>query len=242
MEEASILAYSRALKEAQSNNSFHLVPLVDYIALGKILISKGRHQDALESMLHGCRVYPSSSLFNLIGICCLRLDKMIDAEDALQEANLIDHRNSSVWAYLCVLCLSTGGHRLEEADHCCYQSFRLGLMNAMILREMATAYIAVDKLQTAEELIRRAISCEEKSDQNGKCSSYTRRLLGDVLAGQNQAAQAIEEYQLIIEDNEAEREIRIEAGEQCLKLLESLGRTEEYLTLELILRSLGGEE
>jgi tetratricopeptide (TPR) repeat protein len=240
--EASIMAYSRALKEAQSQTLFNLIPLMDYINLGKLLITKGRYQDALESMLHGCRHYPSSSLFNLIGICCLRLDKMIDAEDSLQEANLIDHRNPSVWAYLCILCLSTGGHRLEEAENCCYQALRLGLMNSVILREMATSYIAVDKLRTAEELIRRAISCEEHESMFGKCSSYTRRLLGDVLAGQNQAAHAIEEYQLIIEDHEAEMAMRIQAGEKCVKLLESLGRTEEVMTLESILRSLNGEE
>jgi tetratricopeptide (TPR) repeat protein len=240
--EASLLAYHRAMKEAQSQNLLNLIPLMDYISLGKLLISQGRYQDALESMLHGCRIYPSSSLFNLIGICCLRLDKMIDAEDALQEANLIDHRNACVWAYLCILCLSTGGHRLEEADNCCYQALRLGLSNAGILREMTTSYIAVDKLRTAEELIRRAISCEEHESIGGKCSSYTRRLLGDILAGQNQAANAIEEYQLIIEDHEAEMPMRIQAGEKCLKLLESLGRTEEVMTLESILRSLSGEE
>jgi tetratricopeptide (TPR) repeat protein len=239
-QDISISAYLRILKEAQKHNFYSLIPLEDYLNLGKLLIVKGRYQDALEAMLHGCRLYPSSSLFNLIGLCCLRLDKMIDAEDALQEANLIDNCNPSVWGYLCVLCLSTGGHRLEEADNCCYQSLRLGLLNPLILREMSMAYIAVDKLILAEELLRRVIFIEEK--EYGKCSSYTRRLLGDVLAGQNQAAQAIEEYQLIIEEEETEIEMRIQAGEKCMKLLESLGRTEELITLESILRSLSGEE
>lgn len=248
--ESSLLAYLRLLKEAQNSNLFSLIPLKDYIDLGKILINKGRYQDALEAMLCGCRYYPSSSLFNLIGICCLRLDKMIDAEDALQEANLIDHCNPSVWAYLCILCLTSGGHRLEEADNCCYQSLRLGLNNSIILREMALAYIAVDKLILAEDLLRRVINYEMNNNEDDderiktkkKCSSYTRRLLGDVLAGQNQAAQAIEEYQLILEDNEEEIEMRLLAGEKCMKLLESLGRTEELMTLESILRSLSGEE
>lgn len=240
MVEKRVTSYSLAIKEVAAINSYDLIPLSDYVELGKLLITQGRYQDALESMLSGCRIYPSSTLFNLIGICCLRLDKMIDAEDALQEANLIDNRNPDVWAYLCVLCLSTGGHRMEEADSCCYQSLRLGLSNSNILREIATAYIAVDKLLTAEELIRRAMACE-MSENGNKPNSYTRRLLGDVLAGQNQAAQAIDEYQAVIEDDEADVQLRIQAGENCMKLLLSLGRTEELDTLESILQSLQGE-
>mmetsp|Transcript_8993 Transcript_8993/g.13521 ORF Transcript_8993/g.13521 Transcript_8993/m.13521 type:complete len:1206 (-) Transcript_8993:116-3733(-) len=232
-----IKAFSSALKVLEKNEDYELIPLADYIDMGKSLIHVGRYNDAFESMLIGCRVYPSSSLFHLVGICCIRLDRMIDAEDALHEANLLDNRNPEVWAYLCILCLSTDGHRLQEGMKCSDQALRLGLSNAAILREIATAYIAVDKLRYAEDLIRRAMATDS-AEGNGKSSSHTRRLLGDVLAAQNHAAQAVDEYQCVIENNEADLETRIAAGRKCLTLLQTLGRNEEVNQLESIINAL----
>ena len=129
---------------------------------------------------------------------------------------------------------------MPEAEKSLEQALRLGLTNTSVLREMATSYIAVDKLQTAENLIRRALA---EDDLKGKSNPHTRRLLGDVLAGQNNAAQAIDEYQSVIEDPTAEKEARIMAGEKCVQLLQSLGRTEEKRTLDEILEALEcGEE
>jgi hypothetical protein len=129
---------------------------------------------------------------------------------------------------------------MAEAEKSLEQALRLGLTNTAVLREMATSYIAVDKLQTAENLIRRALAADEV---NGKSNPHTRRLLGDVLAGQNNAAQAIHEYQSVIEDSSADRESRILAGEKCVQLLQSLGRMEEKRTLDEILEALEcGEE
>ena len=236
--------YSRALdiinSEEVEARDYECIPLAGYVEIGKLLIQQNLFEDALNVMLFGCSVYPSATLFNLVGICCLRLDRLQDAEDALQEANLIDNRNPNVWAYLCVLCLHGGSQRMPEAEKSLEQALRLGLTNTSVLREMATSYIAVDKLQTAENLIRRALA---EDDLKGKSNPHTRRLLGDVLAGQNNAAQAIDEYQSVIEDPTAEKEARIMAGEKCVQLLQSLGRTEEKRTLDEILEALEcGEE
>ena len=236
--------YSRALafinNEDEETRDYECIPLAGYVEIGKLLIQQNRFEEALNAMLFGCSVYPSSTLFNLVGICCLRLERLQDAEDALQEANLIDNRNPNVWAYLCVMCLAGGSQRMTEAEKSLEQALRLGLTNTAVLREMATSYIAVDKLQTAEDLIRRALA---NDDLTGKSNPHTRRLLGDVLAGQNNAAQAIDEYQSVIEDPAADRDVRILAGEQCVQLLQSLGRTEEKRTLEEILEALEcGEE
>jgi tetratricopeptide (TPR) repeat protein len=231
--------FSRALgfinSEDAETRDYECIPLSGYVEIGKLLVQQNKFEEALNAMLFGCNVYPSSTLFNLVGICCLRLDRLQDAEDALQEANLIDNRNPNVWAYLCVLCLHGGSQRMAEAEKSLAQALRLGLTNTAVLREMATSYIAVDKLQTAEDLIRRALA---NDDLMGKSNPHTRRLLGDVLAGQNNAAQAIDEYQSVIEDPTADKEARILAGEQCVQLLQSLGRTEERRTLEEILEAL----
>ncbi|CAE7804940.1 Cfap70, partial [Symbiodinium microadriaticum] len=216
--DTKIAAYSAALRRVGNECGHAALPLADYVEAGKALLSTGRFEDALDVMLLGCRVYPSSTLFNLVGICCLRVDRMVDAEDALQEANLIDNRNPEVWAYLAILCLHTGDHRMEEAERSCEQALRLGLNNSAILREIAMAFISVDKLRTAEELVRRSMA-SDLADGAPKPNSHTRRLLGDILAGQNQAVEAIEEYQSVIGDEDADLETRLLAGEKCSDLL-----------------------
>ena len=231
--------YNQALDyincEEEEARDYEFIPLAGYVDLGKLLIQQNCFAEALNAMLYGCAVYPSATLFNLVGICCLRLERLQDAEDSLQEANLIDNRNPNVWAYLCVLCLYGGSQRMAEAEKSLQQALRLGLADASVLREMATAYIAVDKLQAAESLIRRALAIDIEM---GKNNPHTRRLLGDVLAGQNQAAQAVDEYQAVIEDDGADIEARILAGEKCSQLLQSLGRTEERRTLDEIIETL----
>ena len=96
-----------------------------------------------------------------------------------------------------------------------------------MLRELATAFMASDKLQVAEDLIRRALASEP-----GKGSFTTRKLLGDVLAGQNLAAKAVDEYKAVLEANEFEEDkdyprMQLAAAERCVVLLQSLGRVEE---------------
>lgn len=236
-EEEILSAHTEALRTIQNNQSsssdYTFIPLSAYLQTGKLLILRNRFTEALDVMLLGCSVYPSSSLFHQVGVCCIRLNRLVDAEDALQEANLLDNRNPEVWAFLSILCLEGGnGRRTEEAQKSLDQSIRLGLKNPSVLRELTTCYIAVDQLQIAEDLVRRALACEEGVNGNGKSgSSHTRRMLGDILAGQNNAAKAIEEYQLVINDETTDVETKLATAEKCLELLNTLGRTEEAQVL-----------
>ena len=57
-------------------------------------------------------------------------------------------------------------------------------------------------------------------------------LLGDVLAGQNLAAKAVEEYKAVLEATEYDGDVdyprtQLAAAERCVTLLQSLGRSEE---------------
>ena len=62
--------------------------------------------------------------------------------------------------------------------------------------------------------------------------------MADILAAQNQAAKAIDEYQDILSDDIVELNIRLSAGERCVVLLASLGRDEEVKQLSNILSTL----
>eukprot|EP00600_Ochromonadales_sp_CCMP1393_P001529 CAMPEP_0174990296 /NCGR_PEP_ID=MMETSP0004_2-20121128/21235_1 /TAXON_ID=420556 /ORGANISM="Ochromonas sp., Strain CCMP1393" /LENGTH=1178 /DNA_ID=CAMNT_0016243873 /DNA_START=248 /DNA_END=3785 /DNA_ORIENTATION=- len=234
--------------------SAQTVSLEVFIQSGRLLLLGGRFNQARTVLLYACKVYSSATLFMLLGVCYLRLDELVDAEDVLVEANLLDNRHADVWAYLCLVCLASGPHRLAEAEKSLEQTLRLGQEDAQLLREMATSFMSVDKLQTAEDLIRRALRKEMQESSasgsggsdgggGGSSSKYasnarTRRLLADVLAGQNQAVKAVEEYQLIIADEHADLKTKLEAAERCSDLLSSLGREEELVTLKSIIATL----
>ena len=113
-----------------------------------------RFDEAVSMLLFACSVYISSTLFSLLGVALMRMDRLAEAEDALVEANLLDYRNPEVWAYLSLLCLTSGPFRMEESTKCLFQALRLGLNSSSLLRELATANMAADKLQTAEDLVR----------------------------------------------------------------------------------------
>lgn len=238
---------SRRLPLAQVKAD-QVVPLELFIQTARLLLLGGRFNQARTILLYACSVYSSATLFMLLGVCYLRLDELEDAEAALVEANLLDNRNASVWAYLCLVCLSSGPHRLVEAEKSLEQALRLGQDDAQVLRELATSFMSVDKLQIAEDLIRRALR-KESMDSAGSAAAMggankytsnarTRRLLADILAGQNQAVKAVEEYQRIIADEGADLKTKLEVAERCSELLSSLGRDEELVTLKSIIASL----
>lgn len=244
---ALLEAFSQAISTADSlpgtdKANYSTIPLSTFLEAGQVYIATGNFKDGMDMMLLGCSVYASCYLFLLVGICCLRLDLMQDAEDALEEANLIDNRNPTVWAYLTLLCLNdTTGRRLFEANRCLEQSLRLGLTgpdSAGLLRELATAHVSVDKLSTAEDLLRRCLRAEAASSPNGKSTAYSRKLLADVLVGQNLLANAIEEYRTVISDEEGDIQMRLEACEGCISLLAALGRDEEIRAVAAISDSL----
>eukprot|EP00605_Chrysophyceae_sp_TOSAG23-4_P001364 GSChrysophyteH1.ASY1.ANO1.1484.1 assembled CDS len=232
IQKASSLLYNAAAL-ASENGCCDMIPQAKYLESAKYLLSSGKTQEALQICYLGMSAYNSASLNLLMGICLLRSDRLVDAELAFREANLLDNRNCEVWAYQALLCLTIGYHRLPEAEAALQQTLRLGLGASPVLRELGTAFIAVDKLQTAEDLIRRALAAE-----GGKGSPYTRKLLGDVLAGQQQAAKAVDEYKLILDDDFSDNVLKIQAAEKSYALLTTLGRTEEAATVNDILKQL----
>ncbi len=225
----------------------HLIPLGAFIHLAKLLMNANRYNEAITAMLYGSQCYSSATLCYLLGISYLRLDRLDDAEQALLESNMLDNKFSDCWAYLCIVLLMKGAHRIPEAEQCLFQTLRLGQFDIGVLRELATSFISIDKLQTAEDLIRRAIALESNaanfSDFSGNgrrnnISAYTRKLLADVLAGQNNAAKAIEEYMTILGDESTDSVLKLNVAEKCYPLVQSLGRDEELQSLHNIIANL----
>ena len=97
-----------ALTVANETQQAAAIPPASYIQTTKLLLAAQRVAEAYTVAVMGCRTRSTPSMLLQLGVCCLRQDRPQDCEDALQEANLLDNRNASVWAYLTLLCLSTG--------------------------------------------------------------------------------------------------------------------------------------
>ncbi len=231
-----IEAYLNSMKLANEINSNGSIPLEAFIAASKLLINSSRYAEAFGILMIAGKVYKSATIFLLIGIACIRLERFEDAEDALLEANLLDNRNPEVWCYIAVLCLALGSHRLVESEKALYQGLRLNVNNASLLRELATLYISYDKLVVAEDLVRRSLVLETKS--NGRA----RKLLADILASQNEKAKAIDEYSFVINDNDTDVATKVNAAEKCILLLMALGRKSEANQLAQILQTLNQQQ
>ncbi len=58
---------------------------------------------------------PSTTAWLYLGISCLRLGDFTAAEDALTQANILDHLNPKVWGWMAILALTTshtGGRQI----------------------------------------------------------------------------------------------------------------------------------
>jgi tetratricopeptide (TPR) repeat protein len=219
----------------------------------KLMILLGRYDAALSFILPACKVHiNSSALLQQAGIACLRMERMDDCEDALLEANMLDNRNPNVWGYLSLYCLSCANNRLEEAEKALEQAIRLGLAAPALLRELATSFMSVDKLLIAEDLIRRTIAIEtastvgddsniqqqQQSNISNNAAARSRKLLADILVGQNLAAKAVQEYKTVLADPFADNSTKLSAAEACNSLLVGLGRSEEVKAVGKIIETL----
>jgi len=212
-----------------------LLPLEVVVNVTKLLMYQNKFQEAMAIILYGSTLYNSATLCLFLGIIYYRLDKFAESEEVLLEGNLLNPCHADIWAYLCMVCIAQGYSRIPEAEDCLFQTLRLGQNDPNILREIATAFISMDKLQTAEDLIRRTMSIET---MNKGVSPYTRKLLADVLAGQNLAAKAIDEYQALLTAEEVDLATKLSVAEKCVNLLVSLGREEELAALNNIITNL----
>ena len=145
-----------------------------------------------------------------MGTAAYRLDRLRDAEDALMEACLLDNRCPDTWLALALVCLACSltadatrpaKQRRDEAEQAAQQGLRLLATNAPLLRELAAAFVAADRVQAAEEVVRRAGAVESAHDGgNGRPHPHTRKLLADILAVQNHALAAVDEYREVLGD------------------------------------------
>ncbi|KAJ0404497.1 hypothetical protein ATCC90586_007754 [Pythium insidiosum] len=193
-----------------------------FMHLGLVLLQSSRLEQARETFLVASDEYPIASAWLGVGIACLRVEDWNNARVALAEANRLDPTNPEVWGYMALVTLSTTPrltpHHESDVKQLIAQALRYQLSNPGLLRELSNAFVALDRLEDAEKLLRRSLVLQDVS--------MTRKTLADVLASQNCAEDALAQYKqsLAVSVDVAER---CELLEKCAALLVTLGRAEE---------------
>ncbi|ETV92848.1 hypothetical protein H310_13039 [Aphanomyces invadans] len=212
----ALSSYGQALGRIDKLHDMYRLPL--FLQLGALYMHHQQWGPAKAIFLRACHETTVASAWLGVGVVSVRQDDWEGAEMALAEANILDRTNADVWGYLTLVCLNATPPRLKEAEQALEQALRYGLENTTLLRELSNGFVAQDKLEVAESLLRRSLLTGD--------SSITRKTLADVLAAQNCASTALEQYKKALEGCDAMSE-RATLLNQCANLLSTLGRLEE---------------
>jgi len=74
--------------------------------------------DAKTVFLKACKERMSTTAWIYLGMSLLRLNDLTAAEDAIDQANILDSQNNLSWALSAILCLQYGHRRLTQARFC----------------------------------------------------------------------------------------------------------------------------
>ncbi|XP_075021941.1 cilia- and flagella-associated protein 70 [Calonectris borealis] len=125
--------YERTISFVEDAADMHFV----YLRLGSIYLEEKEYGRAKQTYLLACKNSASCLTWLGVGIACYRLEELVEAEDALSEANALNNTNAEVWGYLSLICLR-GGRQLE-AEQCYKYAVKLGPRNGALLREIHAA-------------------------------------------------------------------------------------------------------
>ncbi|KAJ3259831.1 Cilia- and flagella-associated protein 70 [Boothiomyces macroporosus] len=105
--------------------------------------------------LKACEIQGTCQSWLGAGQACFALKEYEQAEDAFSEANIINHRDSEVWAHLAVLSLKL--KRIIEANLAISQALRLGIRDQEILKTCGVAFWENSQPRAAVELFKLAL-------------------------------------------------------------------------------------
>ncbi|KAJ3006241.1 UNVERIFIED_CONTAM: Cilia- and flagella-associated protein 70 [Siphonaria sp. JEL0065] len=110
--------------------------------------------------IRACEIKPCSSSWLGVAKASILLGQYEEAEDSLSEANVLNNRDSEVWAYLALLCLILD--RQFEAGQCISQAIRNKIKNPDVLRLVGNAFLESNQPAPAVECFRMTLELDPK--------------------------------------------------------------------------------
>ncbi|XP_066098738.1 cilia- and flagella-associated protein 70 isoform X5 [Saccopteryx bilineata] len=122
--------YERTISFVVDASEMHFI----FLRLGHIYLEEKEYEKAKKTYLQACKRSPSCFTWLGLGIACYRLEEIMEAEDALSEANALNNFNAEVWAYLALVSLKAG--RQLEAEQAYKYTRKLKLKDETLLAEI----------------------------------------------------------------------------------------------------------
>lgn len=114
------------------------------LRLGQIYIKRRAWSDAKIVFSRCCEESATALSWEGLGLACLQLNEVNEAEDALTQANMMNDKNSYTWGALSLLCLKRSESppgRYVQFRQCLKEAFDLKLDDSYLLMNIGHEYV-----------------------------------------------------------------------------------------------------
>ena len=146
-------AYLKALRCANRGKTMlsgksnsHISDYAILLRLGHIYMRRRAWSDAKLVYNRCCEENPTSTSWTLLGLSCLYLNELNEAEEALTEGNIMDEQNPVNWgalAYMCAKKTEKMPGRLSQFNTCMGLAISYGLQDSHLLANICKEYIRI---------------------------------------------------------------------------------------------------
>jgi tetratricopeptide (TPR) repeat protein len=108
------------------------------LRLALLYIARAKYEKAYDLLMYTVQKLEVSVAWTALGVCCLRLGELDEAEAALGQANQMDRWDATTWGYCAVLCAKA--KRMVEGEQAVSLAGRLKLRDWRLIAEILVAY------------------------------------------------------------------------------------------------------
>jgi tetratricopeptide (TPR) repeat protein len=108
------------------------------LKLALLYIARANYEKAYDLLMYTVQRLEISVAWTALGVCCLRMGDLEEAEAALGQANQMDRWDPTTWAYCASLCAKAG--RMVEGEQAVSLAARLGLRDWKLITELTDVY------------------------------------------------------------------------------------------------------